>query len=82
MRLLKTFISVLLFNFLFYCCQYQKSDKNDNWIFVSMPDFLNVDCDYPQKGWEDALSFILETVKSENPDFLVGTPNELLELLI
>ena len=36
-----------------------------------MPDFLNVDCDYPQEGWEDALSFILESVKKENPDFLV-----------
>jgi predicted phosphodiesterase len=36
-----------------------------------MPDFLNVDCDFPQPGWEDALSYILESVKNENPDFLV-----------
>jgi hypothetical protein len=35
-----------------------------------MPDFLNVDCDYPQSGWEDALSFILESVKNENPEFV------------
>ena len=41
------------------------------WRFVSMPDFLNVDTDYPQPGWEDALSTILESVESENPDFLV-----------
>lgn len=51
-----------------------KSDEpteDEVWSFVSMPDFLNVDCDYPQEGWEDALSFILESVKNENPDFLV-----------
>jgi len=36
-----------------------------------MPDFLNVDTDYPQPGWEEALSPILRSVKSENPDFLV-----------
>lgn len=48
----------------------QYSEESD-WRFVSMPDFLNVDCDYPQAGWEDALSFILKSVKNENPDFLV-----------
>jgi hypothetical protein len=42
-----------------------------------MPDFLNVDTDYPQKGWEDSLSYILESVKAENPDFLV-VPGDLL----
>ena len=42
----------------------------DTWSFVSMPDFLNVDCDYPQEGWEDALSYILESVKKEKPDFI------------
>lgn len=36
-----------------------------------MPDFLNVDCDYPQEGWEDAISYILESVKAENLEFLV-----------
>ena len=56
---------------LFNSCKSVKNDGNDIWRFVSMPDFLNVDCDYPQKGWEDALSFILESVKNENPDFLV-----------
>ncbi len=50
-----------------------KGDESDDdvWTFVSMPDFLNVDCDYPQEGWEDALSYILESVKNEHPDFLV-----------
>jgi len=41
------------------------------WQFVSMPDFLNVDTDYPQPGWEDSLTLILESVKAERPDFLL-----------
>ena len=36
-----------------------------------MPDFINVDCNYPQEGWEDALSYILESIKKEDPDFLI-----------
>ncbi|MBT8045511.1 MAG: metallophosphoesterase [Verrucomicrobiae bacterium] len=47
------------------------------WRFVSMPDFLNVDTDYPQQGWEDALGYILKSVKSEQPDFLV-VPGDLV----
>ncbi len=39
------------------------------WTFVSIPDFLNFDIEYPQKGWEDALGFILDSMKSENPAF-------------
>lgn len=62
----------VLFSFLLVGCS-QSNDKeiDDTWTFVSMPDFLNVDCDYPQEGWEDALSYILTSVKEENPDFLV-----------
>ncbi len=41
------------------------------WVFVSMPDFLNVDCAYPQRGWEESLSYILQAIKSEDPDFLM-----------
>jgi len=47
------------------------------WRFVSMPDFLNVDTDFPQPGWEDALGTILESVKSERPDFVV-VPGDLV----
>ncbi|NND05493.1 MAG: hypothetical protein HKN87_03855 [Saprospiraceae bacterium] len=48
-----------------------KTDTSEqHFTFVSMPDFLNVDCEYPQTGWEDALSFILQSVKAEKPDFL------------
>ena len=36
-----------------------------------MPDFLNVDTEYPQRGWEESLSYILKSVKAENPDFLM-----------
>lgn len=63
------FITVLAW--LLVACQYQDSSKSESWTFVSMPDFLNVDCDYPQEGWEEALSYILKNVKSENPEFLV-----------
>ena len=44
----------------------------ESWIFVSMPDFLNVDTDYPQPGWEPALDAVLRGVKSEEPDFSTG----------
>lgn len=65
---------------LFYCvgiltilsCSVQRADPDgESWTFVSMPDFLNVDCDYPQKGWEGALSSILDSLKKENPAFLL-----------
>lgn len=49
----------------------KKVDKEESWTFVSMPDFLNVDCSYPEPKWEDALSFILNSVKKEKPEFLV-----------
>ncbi|MCB0669841.1 MAG: metallophosphoesterase [Saprospiraceae bacterium] len=47
------------------------------WTFVSMPDFLNVDCDYPQIGWEESLEYILTAVKKEDPDFLM-VPGDLV----
>ena len=39
------------------------------WTFVSIPDFLNFDIEYPQKGWEDALGFILDSMKKKDPAF-------------
>ena len=42
-----------------------------------MPDFLNVDTDYPQKGWEEALGYILDSVEQEKPDFLL-VPGDLI----
>lgn len=43
----------------------------DTWTFVSMPDFLNFDIEYPQEGWEDALGFILDSIKQEDPAFVM-----------
>ncbi len=41
------------------------------WRFVSIPDFLNVDLEYPQAGWEDTLDYVLKAVKAENPEFVL-----------
>jgi hypothetical protein len=41
------------------------------WTFCSIPDFLNFDIEYPQDGWEDALGFILESIKKEDPAFVM-----------
>ncbi len=48
-----------------------KPDNASPWTFVSIPDFLNVDTEYPQEGWEDAITYVLEAVKAENPDFVL-----------
>ena len=53
------------------------SATEESWRFVSMPDFLNVDTDHPQDGWEDAVSYILQSVKAEKPDFLL-VPGDLV----
>ena len=72
MRFFKTILPYLGLLIAFCSCQSEKTaQENEVWTFVSMPDFLNVDCEYPQLGWEESLTFILESVKKENPDFLV-----------
>jgi hypothetical protein len=43
----------------------------ESFKFVSIPDFLNADVDYPQPGWEDALTYILKAIKAEQPDFVL-----------
>jgi hypothetical protein len=65
---IKISVMALVFGLLVSC---QTGEDSKSWTFVSMPDFINVDCDYPQPGWEDALSYILESVKKESPDFLI-----------
>lgn len=45
--------------------------QDDTWTFVSIPDFLNADTTYPQPGWEEALDYVLQAVKAENPDFVL-----------
>lgn len=46
-----------------------KASEPKIWTFVSIPDFLNFDIEYPQKGWEDALGFIMKSMKKEEPAF-------------
>lgn len=48
----------------------QQADT-EAWTFCSIPDFLNFDIEYPQEGWEDALGFILGSMKKENPAFVM-----------
>ena len=75
MRLvIKTLVIFLLLSStsLSSACYGIKGNKSKKtWTIVSIPDFLNVDCDYPQKGWEEALNYILNSVKRENPEFVI-----------
>jgi hypothetical protein len=48
-----------------------RGESAASWTFASMPDFLNVDTDYPQPGWEPALDVVLSSVKAEKPEFLL-----------
>lgn len=43
----------------------------ETWRFVSIPDFLNRDSTYPHPGFEDALSFILDAIRAEKPEFVL-----------
>ena len=47
------------------------------WSFVSIPDFLTFDIEYPQAGWEDALGFIMDSMQKENPAFVM-VPGDLV----
>jgi len=49
--------------------QQADTESSESWSFCSIPDFLNFDIEYPQEGWEDALGFILDSMKKENPAF-------------
>jgi len=62
-------LSSTLLSYGCYAGEGNKSKKS--WTIVSIPDFLNVDCDYPQKGWEDALGYVLNSIKKENPEFVM-----------
>lgn len=49
----------------------KESRAGKSWKFISIPDFLNVDTTYPQPEWEDALSYVLNAIKCESPDFVL-----------
>ena len=38
------------------------------WSFVSIPDFVNFDIDYPQTGWEDGLDELFGYMQENDPD--------------
>jgi len=48
------------------------------WKFVSIPDFLNVDVKYPEPKWDDALDYVLDAIKAENPDFVLVAGDEVM----
>lgn len=52
-------------------CADAASPNEKPWTFVSIPDFLNFDIEYPQTGWEDALGFMMKSVKKEDPAFVM-----------
>ena len=64
---------IVLFALLFsVAIQLVRADEESTaWTFVSIPDFLNFDIEYPQEGWEDALGFILDSMKKEAPAFVM-----------
>lgn len=49
----------------------QQTTAEEPWTFVSFPDFFNFDVPNPWPGWDDAVDWYLNQVKSENPDFVL-----------
>ncbi len=47
------------------------------WKFVSIPDFLNFDVDYPEPGWDEVIDFVLTAIADEEPDFIL-VPGDLV----
>ena len=64
---------IVLFVLLFFIAiQLVRADEESPaWTFVSIPDFLNFDIEYPQEGCEDALGFVLDSMKKEAPAFVM-----------
>lgn len=75
---IRHFPILILVSFACWCCKPAGSDSSEgSWTFVSVPDFLNKDTCYPQSGFEDALSYFLQAIKAENPDFVL-IPGDLV----
>lgn len=53
------------------CLAEDRKTPAKTWKFVSVPDFLNVDVKYPEPKWDDALDYVLDKIKAENPDFVI-----------
>ena len=41
------------------------------WTFVSIPDFTNNDVTFPEPRWDDALDYVLDAIKAEDPAFVL-----------
>ncbi|MDX9880468.1 MAG: metallophosphoesterase [Prolixibacteraceae bacterium] len=50
---------------------------NEEWSFVSVPDFLNKDTEFPHPGFEDGLNFFLKSIKNEGCEFVL-VPGDLI----
>jgi hypothetical protein len=48
-----------------------KTHAKEHWKFVSMPDFVNRDVPWPEPKLDGILGFILDSIKAENPEFLL-----------
>jgi hypothetical protein len=46
-------------------------DSTEPWKFVSIPDLMNDDVDYPDSRWDDALEYVLDAIRAEEPDFVL-----------
>lgn len=56
----------------------EAGSAGETWTFVSIPDFLNNDVDYPDPLWDDALDYVLDQLKAEDPDFVL-VPGDLID---
>lgn len=75
MRLYNPVEGILFLSLFLWSCRAES--PAERWSFVSMPDFLNVDCDYPQSGWEETLDYLLTTIKDSGAEFLL-VPGDLV----
>ena len=53
------------------------AQEKTKWRFVCVPDFLNRDTEFPQPGFEDGIDFFLQSIKNENPQFVI-VPGDLV----
>ena len=58
-------LGLLIISIWFVAWQSVFAKETKPWSFVSIPDFLNFDIEYPQEGWEDALGFIMDSMKKD-----------------
>ena len=66
------FHRIVVFFFFVMCLMVDTSScAAESWKFVSIPDFLNNDVNYPEPKWDDALDYVLQAIQAEQPDFVL-----------